>query len=54
LSRRRAYRGFEGNSGGRDHLEDLGVVGDNVKTNLQVVGWGAEERIDLDQGTGRW
>jgi len=23
----------------RDNLEDLGVVGDNIKTNLQELGW---------------
>lgn len=43
-----------GNPGERDNLEDLGVGGDNIKTNLEVGGWGDDEWIDLDQDTGRW
>ena len=43
-----------GKPGERDHLEDLDVGGDNTITYLQVLGWGGEEWIDLDQDTGRW
>jgi hypothetical protein len=45
---------FGGNPGERDHLQDLGVGGNNIKTNLQVAGWGGEEWSDLDQDRGRW
>jgi hypothetical protein len=30
-------------------LKDLGVDGDHIKTDLQGVGWGGKERIDLTQ-----
>jgi hypothetical protein len=43
-----------GNPRERDHLGDLDIGGDNIKTNLQVAGWGGEEWIDLDQNTGMW
>jgi len=44
-------QGFGGVGGGglgeRDHLEDLGLDGDNIKTDLQKVGWGVLDWIDL-------
>ena len=51
---RGAYWGYVVKPGERDHLEDLGVDGDNIKTNIQVAGWGGEEWVDLDRDTGRW
>ena len=38
-----------------DHLEDLGVSWeDNIKMDLQVVGWGGMDSVDLVQGRERW
>ena len=50
----RSAQGFWGKAGETDHLEDVVVGGDNIKTNLQVAGWGGVEWLDLDQDTGRW
>jgi hypothetical protein len=39
----------------RDHLEDLGVEGeDNIKIDLQDVGWGSMGWIDLAQYRNGW
>jgi len=40
--------------GGKPGERDVGIGGDNIKTNLQVAGWGGGEWIDLDQDMGRW
>jgi hypothetical protein len=38
-----------------DHLEDLCISWeDNIKMDLQVVGWGGMNLIDLVQGRERW
>ena len=37
------------------HLEERGVSWeDNIKMDLQVVGWGGMDSIDLVQGRERW
>jgi hypothetical protein len=39
----------------RDHLEDLGVSGKkNIKMDLQEVGWGIIDCIDLAQDRDSW
>jgi hypothetical protein len=50
------YTGFWwGDLRGRDHMEDVGVEGgDNMKMDLQEVGWGGMDWIDLAQGRDRW
>jgi hypothetical protein len=49
------YAGFWwGNLWERDRLVDPGVDGDNIKMNLQKVGCGVMEWIDLPQDRGRW
>jgi len=36
-------------------VEDLGISWeDNIKMDLQVVGWGGMDSIDLVQGRERW
>jgi hypothetical protein len=43
-----------GNLRKRDHLEDLGILWeDNIKTDLQEMGWGGMGWIDLAQDTDR-
>jgi hypothetical protein len=37
----------------RDHLEDLGVDGKNIKKDLKELEWGRMDRIDLAQDTER-
>ena len=32
-------------------MEDLGVEGENIKTNIQELGWEGVEWINLTQGT---
>jgi hypothetical protein len=51
VKRRDTYRGFVGNPGG---MRPPGRPGDNIKTNLQVAGWGSGECFGLDQDTERW
>jgi hypothetical protein len=49
------YTGFWwGNLRERDHLGDLGLDKDNIRTDLQEVGYGGMEWIDLYQDTDRW
>jgi len=38
----------------RDHLEDPGEWGDNIKMDLQEVGCGGMDWIDLAQDRDRW
>ena len=38
----------------RNHLEDLGVDGANIKINLQEVRWGGMDWTDLAQDRYRW
>jgi len=35
-------------------LKDLGVDGDHIKRDLQGVGWGGKEGIDLAQDRDKW
>jgi hypothetical protein len=37
-----------------DHLQDIGVWKDNIKMNLQKVGWGCTNWIDLAHDRDRW
>jgi len=49
------YRGFcSGDLRERNHLEDIGVDGDNIKINLQEVRWGCVDWIDLAQDKKSW
>jgi hypothetical protein len=49
------YKGFwRGNPRERDHLEDPGVDGDNIKINVQEVGCGGMDWINLAQDRDRW
>jgi hypothetical protein len=34
-----AYKLFSENLKGRDHTEDLGVDGDNIRIDLRGIGW---------------
>jgi hypothetical protein len=38
----------------RDNLGDTGVDGDNIKMDLQEVGYGGMDWIDLAQDRDRW
>jgi len=39
----------------RDHLEDLGMVGENkIKMGIVEIGWECVEWIDLVQDTNTW
>ena len=49
------YTGFwQGNMRERDHLEDPGVQEENIKMDLQELGWGGMDWIDLAQDMDRW
>jgi hypothetical protein len=49
------YTGFWwGNLRERDHLEDPGVWDDNIKMDLQEVGCGIMDWIELAQASYRW
>jgi hypothetical protein len=53
--RRDAYRGFVGKPKGTEPLERPRCRWeDNIKTDLQEVGWGGRDWIDLAQGRDRW
>jgi hypothetical protein len=54
VKRRGTNKGFVGHPGGKRPHGRSGRPGDNIKINLQVVGWGGGEWFDLDQNTGRW
>jgi hypothetical protein len=49
--RRGAYRVLMGRPKGKRPLER---PGDHIKTDLQVVGWGGMDWIDLTQDKDRW
>ena len=49
-----AYRVLEGNLRERDHLEYLGVWEDNIKMELQEVGVGCGNWMELAQDRERW
>ena len=38
----------------RDNLEGPGLKGDNIKMDLQEVGWGSKDWIDLTNNKDRW
>jgi hypothetical protein len=47
------YAGFWwGDLSERYHLADPGLYGDNIKIDLQIVGW--DDWIELAQDTDRW
>ena len=49
------YTGFWwGNLRERDHLKDPGVEGDNIKMDLQELGCGGMDWIDLAQDRDKW
>jgi hypothetical protein len=49
------YTGFLwGNLRERDHLEDPGIDEDTIKLDLQEVGCGGMDWIDLAQDRDRW
>jgi hypothetical protein len=50
--RRGAYKILVGRTGGKRHLEDPGL--DNIKMDLQEVGWGGMDWIVLAQDRDRW
>jgi hypothetical protein len=55
MGRGEAYTGFWwGNLRERDHLEDLGIDGVDIKLELKEVGCGGMDSIELAQGTDRW
>jgi hypothetical protein len=37
-----------------DHLKDKGVLEDNIRMNLQEVGWAGMNWVDLAEGRDRW
>ena len=52
--RRCLYRVLVGKHEGKNHLEDPGVWEDNIKMDLQEVGCGGMEWIELAQDRDRW
>jgi transposase len=52
--RRGAYRILVGRPEGRRPLRRPNVDGDNIKVNLQDVGWGGMDWIEFPQDRGRW
>ena len=54
---RGVYRVVVGKPEGKNHLEDPGIDGDNIKMDLQEVECGGMDWIDLTQdraGCGHW
>jgi hypothetical protein len=39
---------------GKNHLEDPGVDGRNIKIDLQELGWGGMDLFDLAEDRVRW
>jgi hypothetical protein len=35
-------------------LEDLGILGDNIKTHLKCIGWKIVDRIDVTDYREKW
>jgi hypothetical protein len=43
-----------GNLKGRDHLEDLGVDGKDIRMDVREIGWEGVQWIHLDQDRDQW
>jgi hypothetical protein len=39
---------------GRDHSEDLGIDGDNIRMDVREIGWKGVDWLHLDQDRDQW
>jgi hypothetical protein len=51
---RLAYSILVGKPEGRDHSEDLGADGKNIRMNLPEIGWDVVDWMHLTQDRGQW
>ena len=52
--KRNAYRVLVRKSEGKSNLEDLGILGDNIKIHLKCIGWKIVDRIDVTDYREKW